>query len=386
MQSLNEDEINDKLSLIDKEWELFNLPYLKKDFIFESFKEALNFVNIIAEISESLNHHPNISISYNKVSLEIFTHDINSITDLDFNLAKKIDELSSDDNQELLDTIELLKNGSDYDRRRAATKLGKIGDDQAVGPLLKSLKVDDRSVQKAAIRSLGKIGNKRAIKPLNKFLGHKDAEFRWSARDALIEIGSAAKGDLIDSLESQNYHQRIYAIEALEEIGGNDIGEYIKRALSDEESQVRWRAAKAILNWYDDDSIKRLKTLSKKDSDLKVREESVKSLDYIQKTIKELYKNFENHLKFISNDITIKEVKEGKSYYTLKRQFSGVTFYNPYKIRIVTYQGKKKIKEVKTAKADPRWGTLYLQQEKDLGIVLEAVKQSYIIAKEDFNG
>lgn len=387
MQTLSENEIENNISSIDQEWELINLPYLKKDFEFENFKEALDFVNSIAEIAESVNHHPDISVSYNKVSLKIYTHDTNSITDLDFKLVQKIDELSSDNNQELLDAIELLKNGSDFERRKAAARLGKIGNDLAIGPLIKSLKDDDRFVQKAAARSLGKIGDKRAIVPLNIFLGHTDLEFRWSAKEALImliERGIAAEDDLIDALESRNYHKREMALEAMEAIGGDNSGEYIKKALFDDESQVRWRAARAISKCYDEDSVKILKKLSKKDPDHKVNEEAVKSLNRIKKMVQKLYEDFEKRLKFINEEIQIRNVKEGKSYYSFKRQFSGVSFNNPHKLRFVVYQGKKQIKWAKTAK-DPKWGVIYLQKDEDLGRVLEAVKQSYIIAQKDFS-
>ncbi len=387
MQILSENEIENNISSIDKEWELIKVPYLKRDFEFENFKKALDFVNSIAEIAESVNHHPDILVSYNKVSIKIFTHDTNSITDLDFKLVQKIDELSYDNNQELLDAIELLKNGSDFEKRKTATRLGKIGNDQAIGPLIKSLNDDDRFVQKAAAISLGKIGNKRAIESLNRILGRTDPEFRWSAKEALItliERGIATEDDLFDALESRNYHKREMALEVLEAIGGDYSGEYIKKALFDDESHVRWRAARAISKCYDEDSVKILKKLSKKDPDRKVREESVKSLNRIKKMVQKLYDDFEKRLKFISEDIRIRKVKEGKSYYTFRRQFSGVSFNNPHKLRFVVYQGKKRIKWAKTAK-DPKWGVIYLQRDKDLGIVLEAVKQSYIIAQEDFS-
>ena len=132
MKSL-ENEIKDKKSLLDEEWELIDVPFLKRTYEFESFKEALEFVNKVADISENVNHHPDIFISFNRVNLNIYTHDTNSITELDFELAQKIDELLLADksveesvniDQELLENIDILKNGSDYEKRRAATKIG----------------------------------------------------------------------------------------------------------------------------------------------------------------------------------------------------------------------------------------------------------------------
>ena len=57
------------------------------------FLEAIEFVNKIAELSENEGHHPNISISYNLVIIEVYTHAINGLSENDFILAVKIDEI-----------------------------------------------------------------------------------------------------------------------------------------------------------------------------------------------------------------------------------------------------------------------------------------------------
>ena len=67
--------------------------YLQKTFEFEDFKEALEFINKVGIISESMNHHPEIINNYNKVHLKIKTHDINQITELDHQMAKKVNDL-----------------------------------------------------------------------------------------------------------------------------------------------------------------------------------------------------------------------------------------------------------------------------------------------------
>jgi len=66
---------------------------LIKTFDFSNFKEALKFINQVGEVSERLNHHPKITNVYNKVSFELWTHDQNSITELDQKLANEIDKL-----------------------------------------------------------------------------------------------------------------------------------------------------------------------------------------------------------------------------------------------------------------------------------------------------
>lgn len=67
--------------------------YLQNSFQFKNFKEALDFINKVGKISESMNHHPEITNVYNKVTLKLKTHDKNQITDLDYQMAKKVDQL-----------------------------------------------------------------------------------------------------------------------------------------------------------------------------------------------------------------------------------------------------------------------------------------------------
>lgn len=69
---------------------------LVKNFRFQNFKEALKFINNVGEIAESMNHHPKIINIYNNVRLELWTHDQNTISDLDFLLADKIDHQTNE--------------------------------------------------------------------------------------------------------------------------------------------------------------------------------------------------------------------------------------------------------------------------------------------------
>lgn len=66
---------------------------LQKQFEFRDFSEALNFINNLAELCESENHHPEINWVYNKIQLSLSTHDAGDvITEKDINLSKLIDE------------------------------------------------------------------------------------------------------------------------------------------------------------------------------------------------------------------------------------------------------------------------------------------------------
>jgi len=67
---------------------------LKRTFEFENFVEAWGFMNKVAMIAEKMDHHPNWSNVYNKVTIELTTHDAgNTITDKDRKLAAAIDKL-----------------------------------------------------------------------------------------------------------------------------------------------------------------------------------------------------------------------------------------------------------------------------------------------------
>ena len=64
---------------------------INKEFVFKNFDKAMDFVNVVADISELEGHHPDISISFNKVGLKLSTHCIKGLSENDFILAAKID-------------------------------------------------------------------------------------------------------------------------------------------------------------------------------------------------------------------------------------------------------------------------------------------------------
>lgn len=67
--------------------------HLYRSFKFKRFLEAIDFVNSIARIVEEEGHHPDISIHYNRVEVELWTHAIKGLSENDFILASKIDRL-----------------------------------------------------------------------------------------------------------------------------------------------------------------------------------------------------------------------------------------------------------------------------------------------------
>ena len=71
----------------------FEQGHLAKSYHFPDFAGALEFVNKIGAISEQQGHHPDVYMTWGKVSLEIWTHKIDGLTESDFILAAKFDEV-----------------------------------------------------------------------------------------------------------------------------------------------------------------------------------------------------------------------------------------------------------------------------------------------------
>jgi 4a-hydroxytetrahydrobiopterin dehydratase len=74
-------------------WEVVHEHHLKKNYGFANFRDALKFVNQVGELAEDQGHHPDICFGWGKVEVTIWTHKIDGLTESDFILAAKIDEL-----------------------------------------------------------------------------------------------------------------------------------------------------------------------------------------------------------------------------------------------------------------------------------------------------
>ncbi len=67
---------------------------IERVFQFDNFVQAMEFVNRIAEAAEAVNHHPDILISYNKVTLSLVSHDSGGVTQRDIKMAVRINEFA----------------------------------------------------------------------------------------------------------------------------------------------------------------------------------------------------------------------------------------------------------------------------------------------------
>ena len=74
------------------EWE-YEKKALTRTIEFEEFSDAIDFVNDLAEIAEEAQHHPDITIRHTRISLKLTTHDVGGVTELDIELAQRVDHL-----------------------------------------------------------------------------------------------------------------------------------------------------------------------------------------------------------------------------------------------------------------------------------------------------
>lgn len=75
------------------DWSVVDEHHLSKVFKFRDFADSLAFVNRVGELAEQQGHHPDICFGWGKAEITIWTHKINGLTESDFILAAKIDEL-----------------------------------------------------------------------------------------------------------------------------------------------------------------------------------------------------------------------------------------------------------------------------------------------------
>jgi 4a-hydroxytetrahydrobiopterin dehydratase len=89
MPVLSDDEIQARLGELEG-WERAG-DALRKEFKLDDFKGSVDFLNRVTPIAEEMNHHPDVSISWNKVTMSLSTHSQGGITENDFELARRID-------------------------------------------------------------------------------------------------------------------------------------------------------------------------------------------------------------------------------------------------------------------------------------------------------
>ena len=75
------------------QWEIVDDHHITRTFTFPDFRKALEFVNKVGDLAESQGHHPDIVLAWGKAQITLWTHKINGLTENDFIMAAKIDEI-----------------------------------------------------------------------------------------------------------------------------------------------------------------------------------------------------------------------------------------------------------------------------------------------------
>jgi 4a-hydroxytetrahydrobiopterin dehydratase len=93
MSVLSDEDVQAKLGELNGDWEKYGNS-LRREFKFDDFSGSVDFVNRLTPIANEMNHHPDLFISWNLVRVSLLSHSEHGITESDFELAKKLDELA----------------------------------------------------------------------------------------------------------------------------------------------------------------------------------------------------------------------------------------------------------------------------------------------------
>ena len=92
MAVLSDEEIENKLGGVHDDWQRLG-DAIRRKFEFKDFRESIDFVNRVTPVAEEMNHHPDLAISWNTVTVSLSTHSEGGVTQNDFELAREIDDL-----------------------------------------------------------------------------------------------------------------------------------------------------------------------------------------------------------------------------------------------------------------------------------------------------
>ena len=87
------EQAEEMIRQIHSDWKLIDTHHIERVWIFNDFESALQFVNAAGAICEEQNHHADFELGWGRVKAMIWTHKINGLTESDFFLAAKFDEI-----------------------------------------------------------------------------------------------------------------------------------------------------------------------------------------------------------------------------------------------------------------------------------------------------
>jgi 4a-hydroxytetrahydrobiopterin dehydratase len=89
---LKGEELRVVAALLGGGWRVVDEHHLEKAYAFDDFRQALDFTNRVGDIAEAEGHHPDVHLGWGRVTLTIWTHKIDGLTESDFILAARADE------------------------------------------------------------------------------------------------------------------------------------------------------------------------------------------------------------------------------------------------------------------------------------------------------
>jgi 4a-hydroxytetrahydrobiopterin dehydratase len=92
MAVLDDAEIDERLGRLADGWKRDG-DTITRTFKFDDFRGSVDFINRITPVADGMNHHPDLSVSWNTVTVSLSTHSQMGVTESDFELAAEIDEL-----------------------------------------------------------------------------------------------------------------------------------------------------------------------------------------------------------------------------------------------------------------------------------------------------
>ena len=90
---LKGDDLQALRTQVDSAWSVVDEHHLEREYRFDDFRQALDFVVKVGEVAEEQAHHPDIHLAWGKAKVTIWTHKIDGLTESDFVFAAKADAL-----------------------------------------------------------------------------------------------------------------------------------------------------------------------------------------------------------------------------------------------------------------------------------------------------
>jgi 4a-hydroxytetrahydrobiopterin dehydratase len=93
MSVLSDEDVQARLAKLGDGWEKYGNS-LRREFKFDDFTGAVDFVNRLTPVANEMNHHPDVFLTWGLARVSLISHSDHGITEKDFELAKKLDELA----------------------------------------------------------------------------------------------------------------------------------------------------------------------------------------------------------------------------------------------------------------------------------------------------